>query len=538
MPVSKTKLKQSKPSAKSRQRIEDGQLSSDPVSCLTPLSNNDEDAEGTQAQPLPKRKRHQIEKGGETVATDKRGSKIQKKQKKQKKTSRSGQKRVDSLFLYDEANMETPRNEDMSGGYGSLQQYQYHRKLLQTQELGALETPRMRCAPPPGIPKPYDDDEKQIGIVHFDYGDNNKKTRRKKAGHPPIKAPEPVTLLTLPLEVKNIIYRNLLYSESPINVYGGWKLVYKRGKPELSASILTTCSQIHAEATCILYGENNFQYRLRDPNNAVEDVQRLAKDDTVQQDDDDNDSGSDWEETQARPNSGTRRRRGTTKQEYDINTNKYLHLFRNITVEAEHNRYLKDTQDSMAKALKMFVPPNGKGKRKQRPNISTLTIRVSPRWDLSGGEDSSGCFTFVDFFHSESPVMEALKVVECRFLRIDLVTRFMATPAAIASAARESGSNANEMGDGACRLRIDMRHLRIRNSLAQQGGKDDWWAKDREMIKNRHEKARRSRRVLGQLHSYVSRACTEHNFRSWTTCSPWEFSNDQWDDLVVFEDDV
>ncbi|PHH58379.1 hypothetical protein CDD82_3117 [Ophiocordyceps australis] len=173
--------------------------------------------------------------------------------------------------------------------------------------------------------------------------------------------------------------------------------------------------------------------------------------------------------------------------ERHIHVDAHLHLFRHIAVEAEHNRFSDSTRTAMANAIRVFMPrseaPAVGEKRKGRdgeeavqPNLRTLTIRVAPRWvspvvleqddaadesdsnEMSliafgpnvsdhdgeddgehgsdGGQDSNSIdaqdtsgvqpshFTFVDFFAQDSPVVEAIKAVVSRFVRIELMSQF------------------------------------------------------------------------------------------------------------------
>ncbi|KAK5993289.1 hypothetical protein PT974_06718 [Cladobotryum mycophilum] len=331
---------------------------------------------------------------------------------------------------------------------------------------------------------------------------------KQESKQEPKQKPEPANFMSIPLEIRDKIYRELLLARKAIQVHGNWTFVYKRNKLALHPTILTLNKRIHNETSRILYGENTFLYLLRDAPSVVWDIDRLALSDTESIAGDEGESGSEWEGEGAVTNKRTLRRRNAKKPEYDINWKAYSHLFRNIAVEAEHNRYSEDTQASMANAINMFAGHPSRGRGAQAFSIRTLTVRITPQWDLPENPEDEGYFTFVNFFQQRSPVLQAIKAVECQFLRVDLLTRYMG---------RSRGAQAAGTDGAACRLIMDMRHLRIWRQLKSVSMKDDWWARDPVMLRHRQETLRQSMRAVDNLAEHIERQCHERDFERWTT---------------------
>ena len=67
-------------------------------------------------------------------------------------------------------------------------------------------------------------------------------------------------LVDLPVELRMMIYRELLLSK--VRVIRAQYGTYRRplGNETLYPAILRTCRQVHAEAYMVLYGENVFRY--------------------------------------------------------------------------------------------------------------------------------------------------------------------------------------------------------------------------------------------------------------------------------------
>lgn len=72
-------------------------------------------------------------------------------------------------------------------------------------------------------------------------------------------------LRRVPAEVRDEIFRYLLLWSHDIRVLRVWSLVYPRTRPRLSLSLLRTCEVFRRQGIRILYGENRFEYLIRDP---------------------------------------------------------------------------------------------------------------------------------------------------------------------------------------------------------------------------------------------------------------------------------
>ncbi|KOS18479.1 hypothetical protein ESCO_000473 [Escovopsis weberi] len=313
--------------------------------------------------------------------------------------------------------------------------------------------------------------------------------------------------VSLPAEVKDIIYRYLLLAESAIQVHNGWKLVYKgaqKNRLALHTSILRVSKATFAQASRILYGENTFLYLLRDHPNSATDLRGRDEDD------DDRSSAGDEGASDYDYDDSPRvaRRRALQKrraQKNDINFNKYSWLMRRIVVEAERNRYSEVTQDSMANAIRMFAnkPPDGRGTRQR--NIHTLTVRVAPQRIASHGPDAEDAYTFVNFFEPGSEVLRAIKSIECQYLHVDLLRGTGAT----ATATRRSRGVDREPG---CRLIVDMRYQRLERASLGSTSRDDMWAKDKLMAHRRKQKKDQSIAAVNQLALTVRQHCSQWTF--------------------------
>lgn len=77
-----------------------------------------------------------------------------------------------------------------------------------------------------------------------------------------IEAPTTPGFLSLPPEVRNIIYRLLLVRQGAVDKRG--RTFWSASKPQLSTQLLRTCRRIHHEAITILYGENTFKITISD----------------------------------------------------------------------------------------------------------------------------------------------------------------------------------------------------------------------------------------------------------------------------------
>ena len=409
-------------------------------------------------------------------------------------------------------------------------------------------------APPPSIPDPFDDTQ-QMGTItrrvpaHRKRKSNRvNKSQRKSRKHrneqsnvqlseetiegPPLPSPpqlpepqpEPILLppavfkpngfTDLPGLARDEVYRHLLLAESPIRVHGSWELVFRNQRLNLCSRVLRLSKQIHYEAARILYGENTFLYLLRDGPSRVTNVLQIAHDDSVDPANDAEESESDWGTNNASRRSRRRRRDGRRPTERkDINLQAYKSYFRFIAIEAEHNRFLQDTKDRLAKAIRVFAMSDDADNQSQQSIwLRSLTIRVAPMWERQLGP--RGNFTFVDFFDNDSDIMEAIRRVPSASLVVKLltwkgssqvrtgrVTRSQASAAAAATTTLKKGVS----------VVLDMRpyHRYNQNGEAAEG---DTWENDAAMQWERKRRHGVIVKRLAGLQSLIVKCCRDERY--------------------------
>ncbi|KAF4978122.1 hypothetical protein FZEAL_5454 [Fusarium zealandicum] len=298
---------------------------------------------------------------------------------------------------------------------------------------------------------------------------------------------KPLGLMSMPLEIREEIYRNILVSHKPVPVYDGWKRVYQRERPGLDISILLVNKLIYLEAIRTLYGGNSFLYRLRDapdPSHQITGVRRMANNDDYIPDCEDEDEDEDDDFSLDRSHEP-----GT------INIAKFARLFRYLIIQADHNRHTAETQQFMVDAIKVFA------KCTRPTNIHTLSLVVSPEYKNS-------TFTFVNFFKANSTLTEALRGISCEMLRIRIYNKHL------------NGGN----GQRSTLITLPLHHLRFVKQLKQQqlarekrqlegNGETrsrDLWAGDQQMARFRYRRLKKVNRALEILEHEVLEACRKH----------------------------
>jgi hypothetical protein len=450
--------------------------------------------------------------------------------------------------------MELPVEEDFSG-FHAVPRRRYYGRIQQLREQINSEDPRVPPkslkAPRPWVPDPTSEDisfhhysgeseenEENDGVSHdfraaWNNGRPNKRMwRRSNVSSRAQRYPRginhlsneyvfpedesdeeefpehlirktPPTFMGIPREIRMKIYRYLLLNEKPITVHGKWKQVHRSNSLSLPTGILSTCKIVHDEACVVLYGENVFVYLLRDPVWPARAISNLATNDDEVSSEDEDDSGSEYEDEEEDSRSCNYHR------ERCIDVDKYAPLFRKIVVEAEHNRYSKATQESMADAIRIFATKDDGASRDDTCNIRTLTIRVSPLWN-EGDEPGAGRFTFVDFFETNAPVIQAIKAVDCQLLHVEILTKYISR--------QPSNSTITYSEDGSVRLTIDRRweryHNVVRHGRAHRGVLDD---RDKVMKHRMREMTNRTSVAIDELARHVEAQCNERNFHQHTT---------------------
>ncbi|KAI1485057.1 hypothetical protein F5X96DRAFT_661630 [Biscogniauxia mediterranea] len=169
-------------------------------------------------------------------------------------------------------------------------------------------------------------------------------------------------LATLPTEIRDMIFRYLLLYKRDICVFRGWSLVFPRRKPRLDLAILYTCQVLRQQGLRILFGENTFRYRLRDPSDA---------------------------------DSATSRVIDLVFANCIVPINQYGHLVRHIKIRVPANRtHYHYSEQSLVGALRKFLPAEGggggDGQLLAPANLHTLTLEVDAvtqrdlKWDEWG----------------------------------------------------------------------------------------------------------------------------------------------------------
>lgn len=262
-------------------------------------------------------------------------------------------------------------------------------------------------APSPSIPSPFEMNPKKRAPRYRAL--NVRVTKLVSTLRRQTRTTKPA-FLAMPLEIRERIYQYVLISDKPIRVFQSWTKVYQRQRPGIETSILRTSKRIYDEAIPILYGGNSFYYLLRDApisSNANLEVPQFFHDDYATDGEEEDYVEDDM--AVGDPDGGfTDRLPQNTGEPDTIDVKKFSIFFRQLIVEAEHNRSSSQTQKFMADALRIFTDND-------QINLHTITIRVTPTPIPGGG------FTFVHFFRHNSPVLKAILTIPCQFLRVAVV---------------------------------------------------------------------------------------------------------------------
>ncbi|KKP03330.1 hypothetical protein THAR02_04581 [Trichoderma harzianum] len=260
-----------------------------------------------------------------------------------------------------------------------------------------------------------------------------------------------------------------------------------------------------------------FLYRLRDANFNGDYIDNLATDDDLIGRDAD-ESESEYEDDLEQDDEDDEDGPVGNDRECSINIERYAHLFRHITIEAEANRYSDITQNSMVAAMDVFRKPDQGGPVEASRSIHTLTVRIMPLLHQQD-ESSQKRFTFVDFFLPESPVIQAIKAVDCQVLHVDILTRH---------ASRRS-AQVTVKGTGSCRLTINRRHEQAMNYF--QGETSG----DKAVRRRTVEMAKRSAEAIDTLAKHIEEQCNRRQFDKDTTMH-MDVDSPEWLDLDQDDD--
>ena len=192
----------------------------------------------------------------------------------------------------------------------------------------------------------------------------------------------------LPTEVRDVIFRHMLLSPKEISLLRGWSLVFPRDCPKLELALIRTCEVFRRQGLRILYGENRFVYRNRDPNERHD--------------------ATPWVLEKVFKHS-------------HFPIDRYGHLIRYIRINVEHNRMGRDHRDNFARSLAKFGP---KSNILCAANLHTVTIEV-PVMTLQDIADRNGAIDAVAnpsdvpirrFFNKSA--IEALEQLNTKFIHI------------------------------------------------------------------------------------------------------------------------
>ncbi|OLN86917.1 hypothetical protein CCHL11_04638 [Colletotrichum chlorophyti] len=276
-----------------------------------------------------------------------------------------------------------------------------------------------------------------------------------------------VSLLGLPVEVRENIYKHILVSEKPIQVRQGWSAVHPRAHPGLRTAILRVCRLVRNEAINVLYGENTFLYRLREtappPAPSPDDEIVVQPPSTTEEPPSEHDNSEDdyvdndllWHESL-----------GLNSKGY-IDIRRYGHKFRKLMIVVEGNRTERGYLHSMAAAIAVF-----RNLKPLRPRVHTITIEITPMPDRETGE-----LSFLDFFEKRSEVMRTLKALPCQFIEIVV----------------------NTDRDGSAKERIKLNMKYAANIRRARRGEKDVWKDDVVMQAYRMAQAGEAQAKLEQL---------------------------------------
>ncbi|KAI3396457.1 hypothetical protein diail_12177 [Diaporthe ilicicola] len=175
-------------------------------------------------------------------------------------------------------------------------------------------------------------------------------------------------LIKLPVELQQKIYQHLLIADGPIQVINGWSKLYQRQRSNLDPAILSTCKTIFENASAVLYGQNVFQYKLRD-------TARLE----------------------------VNFRRG----EQTIDIAKYISYFRKLELKIERSRTELAYGTALARAIRLLIT--------HCADLTRLVLDISP--SVEGDTLST-----VGYFYRQGEVIEALKALSTKSLQLRVFT--------------------------------------------------------------------------------------------------------------------
>ncbi|KFY63058.1 hypothetical protein V496_04220 [Pseudogymnoascus sp. VKM F-4515 (FW-2607)] len=190
--------------------------------------------------------------------------------------------------------------------------------------------------------------------------------RQAKSNPPPAEKHAFPLILSLPMELREIVYGHLLISDGPIILHSDWCEVQRN--VGLDLGILRVCRMINEETTNFLYQRNTFHALLRD-NSAISRFDQCI---------------------------------------YPS----YLYLFRNVVIEYTKDTWSLEWMKNTAASIQIFIDGD--------VALSSLTLVFAPNAlskDVVTGE-TKDMGKFAKFFMEGSRVMRLLARLRCRVLNI------------------------------------------------------------------------------------------------------------------------
>ena len=188
--------------------------------------------------------------------------------------------------------------------------------------------------------------------------------------------------MSIPAEVRNKIYRYLVVAREPFILHDKWRRVFTRKKPVINTNIFYLSATIAKEAEYILYGENVFLYRLRDPVDpeAVVDVENMhinymaedaEADERVIEDIHDDGTGD-----EGLPEEG-----GVERQSDILEDEGYYNVIEDTNIQSNPiSRRRVDTHDSTYREQSASLPLRVSKQRKAQRARKARAVENSPRF--------------------------------------------------------------------------------------------------------------------------------------------------------------
>lgn len=228
--------------------------------------------------------------------------------------------------------------------------------------------------------------ERPASLGRYDVVSSVPRALRGTHGNDPIASMG--VLGRVPAEVRDNIFRYILLSPKEIRVLRVWSLVFPRDCPQLELALIRTCEVFRRQGLRILYGENRFVYRNRDPSEG--------------------DKVTPWV-----------LRKIFNHSHFPID--RHGHLIRYIRIDVEDNRMDRKYRENFVRSLTKFGPNSSLS---CPANLHTVTIEVPALTlqDMINDKDAIGSVPnpshvpICRFFGKSA--IEALEKLDTKFIRI------------------------------------------------------------------------------------------------------------------------